>query len=71
MGVGNPRRRPASHARLLATHKGPLFLGNVELDDSASEFLGQHEDRSFLRGWRQSTSVEHKASPISRYGKAS
>jgi hypothetical protein len=33
----------ASHARLLATHKGPLFLGNVELDDSAAEFLGQHE----------------------------
>ena len=33
----------ASHARLLATHKGPLFLGNVALDDSAAEFLGQHE----------------------------
>lgn len=34
---------PASHARLLATHKGPLFLGSLELDDSAAEFLGQHE----------------------------
>lgn len=34
---------PASHARLIATHKGPLFLGSLELDDAAAKFLGQHE----------------------------
>lgn len=33
----------ASAARLLSTHRGPLYLNAVEINDAVAHFLGQHE----------------------------